>query len=219
MHSLLEQLTQRQWLWQGSALPGVGQLLSSGFAEFDRQLGGWSASGLLVLHSQPAIGELRLLLPLFKQQQQQGMLALINPPHLVQAEPLAAQGIQPEQLLLISGVAEPDALWAAEQLLHSGLCSLVLLWQPTLNSKAARRLQLAAEAGQAQLLQLTSLAPALNLPLALALSLQPQPRGLQLEVLKRRGGFAGQAFSLNWQQEWPELYPVAEVVTPLAVTA
>jgi protein ImuA len=219
MHTLLEQLTQRQWLWQGSVLTNTGQQLSSGFAEFDRQLGGWPASGVLVVHSPPAVGELRLLLPLLKQQQQQGLLALINPPHLVQAEPLAAQGIQPEQLLLISGVAESDALWAAEQLLHSGLCSLVLLWQLSLTSKAARRLQLAAEGQHAQLVQLTQQTPTLNLPFALAISLQPQQQGLRLEVLKRRGGFAGQAFSLNWQQEWPELYPVAEVVTSLAVTA
>ena len=163
---------------------------------------------MLVLQSQPAIGELRLLLPLFKQLQQQGLLGLINPPQLLQAEPLAAQGINPSQLLLLSGVSETDALWAAEQLLQSGLCSLVLLWQGTLARKAARRLQLAAQAQQALVLQLTTQQPELTLPLALALQLLPQPQGLQLKVLKRRAGWAGQQFYLNWQQEWPELYPV-----------
>lgn len=220
MHSLLEQLTQRQWLWQGSALPAAGQQLSSGYAEFDRQLGGWPASGLLVLQSQPAIGELRLLLPLFKQLQQQGLLGLINPPQLLQAEPLAAQGINPSQLLLLSGVSETDALWAAEQLIQSGLCSLVLLWQGTLARKAARRLQLAAQAQQALVLQLTTQQPELTLPLALALQLLPQPQGLQLKVLKRRAGWAGQQFYLNWQQEWPELYPVlSRTQAALAETA
>lgn len=219
MHSLLEQLSQRQWLWQGSELTRAGQQLSSGFAEFDRQLGGWPASGLLVLHSQTAIGELRLLLPLLKQQQQQGLVALINPPHLLQAEPLAAQGILPEQLLLISEVAESDALWAAEQLMHSGLCRLLLLWQTSLSHKAARRLQLAAEAQHAQFLQLTQQAPVLNLPFALAINLQPQQLGLRLEVLKRRGGWAGQVFNLNLQHEWPELYPAPIAATPFSVTA
>ena len=58
------------------------------------------------------------------------------------------------------------------------------------------------------MLQLTTQQPELTLPLALALQLLPQPQGLQLKVLKRRAGWAGQQFYLNWQDEWPELYPV-----------
>jgi len=41
-----------------------------------------------------------------------------------------------------------DALWAAEQMLRSGLHGVVALWSPALEAPIERRLQLAAETGR-----------------------------------------------------------------------
>lgn len=207
MQGLLEQLSRRQLIWQGSAIRQHSAGLPSGFAEFDHILGGWPAQGLVALQSVPAIGELRLVLPLLVSLQQEGLLCFINPPQQLHAEPFLAAGLQLNKVLLLEKLTAADALWAAEQLLHSGLFRVVLLWQKSLSALAGRRLQLATEQQQALLIQYSQAVPTLSLPLALALHLTPSNQGLHLKVLKQRGSWAGQAFMLNMQASWPALYP------------
>lgn len=207
MQGLLEQLSRRQLIWQGSAVRQNTAGWPSGYPEFDQALGGWPSQGLIALQSLPAIGELRLVLPLLGLLQQRGLLCLINPPQQLHAEPLLAAGLQLHKILLLSQLTEADGLWAAEQVLRSGLFKAVLLWQPCLSQVAGRRLQLAAEQQQALLIQFSTKTPTLSLPLALALSLSPTAQGLQLRVLKRRASWAGLEFTLNMQAAWPALYP------------
>lgn len=207
MQGLLEQLSNRQLIWQGSAVKQNTAGWPSGYPEFDQALGGWPQQGLVALQSVPAIGELRLVLPLLGVLQQQGLLCFINPPQRLHAEPLLCAGLQLHQILVVSTLNGGDSLWAAEQILRSGLFKAVLLWLPRLPKVAGRRLQLAAEQQQALLLQFSTEVPTLSLPLALALSLSPTAEGLQLKVLKRRASWAGLEFTLNLQKTWPALYP------------
>jgi hypothetical protein len=83
-----------------------------------------------------------------------------------------------------------DALWATEQALRAGTCGAVLAWPATANMKRLRRLQLAAETGNALgvLFRPGSVA-AENSPAAMRLKLDPAPRGLAVHILKRRGGW------------------------------
>lgn len=216
MQALLEQLSRRQLIWQGSAVRQPTGQLPSGFAEFDQALGGWPQSGVIALQSVAAVGELRLLLPVLCQLQAQGFICLINPPQLLQGDALLAAGLKLSGILLLEHLSERDALWAAEQVLRSGLFKAVLLWLPQLAQVAGRRLQLAAEQQQAILVQFTGQTPTLSLPLALALQLTPTASGLAISVLKQRGAWAGQTLHLNWQTLWPALYPEP---TPGAVSA
>lgn len=219
MQALLEQLSRQQLVWQGSALRAKAQGVSSGYAEFDAAVGGWPEYGLVTLQSIPAIGELRLVLPALKPLQQQGLLCFINPPQPLQAEPLAAAGLQLSHILLLEQLTVADGLWAAEQILRSGLFKVVLLWQPQLSLVASRRLQLIAEQQQALLIQLTQHAATSSLAVTLALQLEPSADGLQIRVHKQRGHWAGQVFNVSFMPYWPECYSKkAAVSTVLSAT-
>ena len=54
-----------------------------------------------------------------------------------------------------------DALWAAEQILRSGCCGALLLWQQHVRSEALRRLHLAAQSGETLFCLMRPLAAAL----------------------------------------------------------
>jgi protein ImuA len=78
-----------------------------------------------------------------------GPAAWIGPPRaadLPWPPGLAPFGLDPAGLLLIDAAGE-DALWAAEQALRSPALAAVVAVLPRLDLAAARRLQLAAEAG------------------------------------------------------------------------
>jgi protein ImuA len=78
-----------------------------------------------------------------------GLAAWIAPPRgadLPWPPGLAAFGLDPAHLLLIEA-AGTDSLWAAEQALRSPALAAVVAVLPRLDLAAARRLQLAAEAG------------------------------------------------------------------------
>jgi hypothetical protein len=59
----------------------------------------------------------------------------------------AALGIPLEQTVVVRPAKARDALWAWEQSLRSGAVAVALGWVETLNDRAFRRLQLAAETG------------------------------------------------------------------------
>lgn len=213
MQTLLEQLSRRQLIWQGSAVRTNTAVTPSGYAEFDATLGGWPEHGLVTLQSIPAIGELRLVLPALVALQQQGLVCFINPPQQLHAEPLLAAGLQLSHILLLEQLSAADALWAAEQILRSGLFKVVLLWQTQLAPIAARRLQLVAEQQQALLFQFTQQAAITALPVALALQLEPSAEGLQIRVHKRRGHWPGQVFSVSFISHWPMCYTKQQVIS------
>ncbi|MDT0617947.1 translesion DNA synthesis-associated protein ImuA [Salinisphaera sp. P385] len=174
-------------IWRGGAAadtPG----LPSGFAALDQRLpgGGFPANGLTeITPDSSGIGELGLMLPALIAAIEQGRhLLWVAPPHLPYAPALAAAGLDLTRLATVTTASAPDALWAAEQGLRAG--AVVVLWAADFTAPAARRLQLAAEAGNRPgFIQRPPGMPAdPRLPAALRLRLAPGPL---VHVLKCRG--------------------------------
>ena len=90
------------------------------------------------------------------------------------------------RLEIIHAPEPDDALWAFEQCLRSGSCAAVLGWPEGASHAALRRLQVAADHGQALGVALRSARHAPQ-PSPAALRLQLLPDG-GLQVLKCRGG-------------------------------
>lgn len=152
-----------------------------------------------LLPSQEGIGELGLIMPALAHLSQRGRwVAWIAPPYIPYAPALAGQGIRLSQLLIIQPQSSRDSLWAVEQTLRSGQCGAVVTWPREIDDRALRRLQLAAEAGQAWGLLYRSPQTATTAsPAALRISLQSAAEGLSVRILKRRGGSATAPITLK----------------------
>lgn len=204
----LSDLKQQGHIWCLNDAPPAQQALApTGFAELDLLLGGgWPTQQVIELRTAFGIGEFRLLLPYLQQQARLGKLqAYINTPAQLHAPFLSSQGLPLWQLLDVRA-QDRDALWAAEQCLKSGCCSTVLLWQHALDIARLKRLQLAAAAGQAELFLLRPAGQAqLSLPVGLSLALSPADQGIEVRVLKRRGGWPGARQLVNFSARWPRL--------------
>jgi len=208
MEGALDELLRHPALWRARDAVCDGDAASqaaripTGFTVLDECLPnrGWPSGALVeILCREPGIGELSLLLPaLAELSRAQRWLAWIAPPHHIAVPALEARGVDPEQILLVRCASQGEVLWAAEQALRSGACGAVLLWFQAMFSngarrtdgfRALRRLQLAAEAGNSLGVMFRDGAAARGAsPAALRLALTPHERGLQVDVLKSRGG-------------------------------
>jgi protein ImuA len=123
--------------------------IPTGFNELDRALlGGWPTPSLIeVLIDAYGIGELQLLLPLFRKLIQDGpqppLMIWLNSPYIPNGVAFAQHQIVAHHWLT-ERLQERDVLWAAEQALRSNACSIALAWISTSNMAALRRLKLAA---------------------------------------------------------------------------
>ena len=209
MNTILNYLKSKQLVWHGNHVSAVLPAASTGFSELDAALaGGFPEQGVVDIHSALGIGELRLLLPYLcaRQQTQQRLLVFIAPPMQLNSEMLAEYGFALSQVLFIHPEDPQQALWSAEQCLKSACCQAVLLWHQGLEIHQVKRLQLAAEQGQAlQVLFRSQLDISLSLPVTLAMKLRTDPAGLSLEITKRKGGWSRAPFVLNMAQHWPAL--------------
>jgi len=191
----LEQLKRDGALWQGRrTMPSAGRLLSSGWPLLDELLGGgWPRAALIEVLSDVHQG-LSLVLPLLAARSSGSRwLAWVAPPYVPYAPALLARGIRVEQLLLVQDVSAEQRLWAAEQALKSGACGAVLLWPEQVRMAQLRRLQLAAEQGDCPgILFRSPRAAGQASPAALRLRVRPAPLGLEVEVIRRRGTWAGE---------------------------
>jgi hypothetical protein len=173
--------------------------LPSGFAALDAELPGhgWPRGALTeILVDGHGFGEVSLLLPALRQLRSAGDWALaIAPPHPLHA-PAWAAGLggelapgDLEHLVVVSPAAARDALWAAEQALLSGAPRAVLCWSAAADTRAVRRLQVAAGQGGAAAFLFRPRSRAHEpSAAALRLSLAPAPQGaLAVTILKRRG--------------------------------
>lgn len=190
----LDELKRNGALWQGrrGRLAPEG-LLASGWPVLDELLGGgWPRAALIEVLSDAHQG-LSLLLPLLARlSTRPRWLVWVAPPYVPYAPALAARGVRVGQLLLVRDVSAGQGLWAAEQALKSGACSIVLAWPAQLQTAQLRRLQLAAEQGDCVAILFRSVRTvAQGSPAALRVRVRPVPPGLQVEVLKRRGGWGG----------------------------
>jgi protein ImuA len=178
-------------LWRASQLAhSSARCIDTGHATLSSQLpgGGWPTGTLIdLLLQQPGIGELRLLRPALQAAAGRSIV-LLQPPHAPQALALAALGLPPSQLVWIRSTRSADTLWAAEQVLRSGSCGALLLWQNHARNESLRRLHLAAQCGETLFFMLRPLSSAQDAsPSPLRLSLRPAAGGLDIGFVKRRG--------------------------------
>lgn len=207
MYELIEQLKQKQWLWQGKMPHEPQHHYSTGFALLDQKLdGGFPKHGVIELQTTSGIGELRLLLPHLTQNNDGRLSVFIRPPGYLCAEMLATEKLDHNQVLLIYPDSAQHALWAAEQCLKSGACSNVMLWQTELEVHQARRLQVASETGSCLHFLFQQPQQSLfSLPVNLSMTLTPHPQGLEVTITKRKGGWSRGSFVLDMSQRWPHL--------------
>ncbi|MBM4218657.1 MAG: translesion DNA synthesis-associated protein ImuA [Gammaproteobacteria bacterium] len=196
MNGVAELLLRHPALWRGAGA-GVPETVPTSFRALDARLpgGGWPLATLIeLLVPATGVGEIRLLLPALKRLAMvEGTaprwVAWLAPPHLPYAPALADAGLDPARMLVVRPRAGPDRLWAMEQALRSGACAAVLGWAGTVDGTALRRLKLAAEEGRTPAFLLR---PATHRgdgsPAALRLVLAARDFGLDVEILKSRGG-------------------------------
>jgi protein ImuA len=208
-------------LWRGCELAGqqATRVQASGWPELDAELpgGGWPLGALTeVLSPQSGVLEWRLCAPALKPVVAAGGTVLVvAPPQVPHLPGLGQMGLEPSRLVWVQAEAPAQRLWATEQLLRSGACAAVLAWLPQVRPEQLRRLQLAAQGGQALLWAFRPEAArheASAAPLRLLASpgrpLGGPARGaagalasIQLQLLKRRGPVHEQALQLP---AWPE---------------
>lgn len=235
MKPALEALLKKERnLWRGRDQYHTQDTLPTGHAALDAALpaGGWSLGSLCeLLPERQGIGEFSLLLPTLKQiTTDQQWVALLNPPYLPYAPALANAGLELERVLVVDTGNDADTLWSAEQLLRSATFQAVILWLNKVEAGQLRRLQLAAEAGNAMAVAYRDAsAAAKHSPAALRIQLAPakvsatvsattgtpvsQNSGLELQILKARGGalqtllIEGSEFDALQGIEWPGYKP------------
>lgn len=190
----LDGLLAQRRVWKGHARPGTSVAPQpTGWQELDDALptAGWPEAALSeLLLPADGLGELRLLWPTLARlsQRKEAVIALVCPPYRPCPAAWHAAGIRLSALQLIAATNPREALWATEQCLRSGACSAVLGWPRNADDRALRRLQVAAETGQALGFAFRPAKAAANpSPAALRLLLEAPGR---LRVLKCRGGLA-----------------------------
>ncbi|MCK9609399.1 MAG: translesion DNA synthesis-associated protein ImuA [Methylomonas sp.] len=185
-------LRSQSLVWRGLQSPDSLQTgIPTGFPELDGLLpgGGWPAGALLNLEiARIGGGELPLLLPAMAELSRQGRrIVWLAPPYRPYAPGLQQAGIEPAQLLVVACSSNADLLWALEKLLRTGCCGMALAWpKQRLAAHQTRRLQLAAEAGNALAVLFTGPGASTG-HAALNIALQRQADGLLLEIRKARG--------------------------------
>ena len=187
----LDRLLDQRQVWRGRQAQVRPQgLQPTGHAELDARLpdGGWPAAALTeLLLASPGCGELQLLWPsLARLSAESGRVVLVAPPFIPYAPAWQAAGVDLRWLVQVEA-AQADALWAAEQCLRSGSCAAVLCWPGHADDRALRRLQVAAETGQALAFACRPQQAAHN-PSPAALRIAIDTRPAQWRVLKCKGG-------------------------------
>jgi hypothetical protein len=190
----LQNLLRSSQLWRGTQSSRI-KTQASGYAALDAVLpgGGWPVGALTeLLPVIDGIGELRLSLPALKALNDAGRrIVFVHPPYTPYPPALLRAHLSLKNILWVSPENDEDARWAAEQTLRTGAAGAVLLWSDTRDDRGLRRLQLAAEAGQAlAFLYRAPSARCQSSPAALRMVLKPQENAVRVEIIKARGGHA-----------------------------
>jgi hypothetical protein len=140
-------------VWRGGANDYAVPFVPSEHAALDAALPhrGWTQGAMTeILIDVDGIGELDLVLPaLARLTQQRHHIVFVAPPYLPYAPALLACHIDLDYLHCVETQSDMEALWAAEQCLRSGICAAVLCWPRQASDRSLRRLQVAAEFGNA----------------------------------------------------------------------
>jgi hypothetical protein len=198
----LDAVLQHPGVWRRSASAQQHvRALPTGLGELDALLpgGGWPCGALSeILFEYDGLGELTLLMPaLTELTRRRQRVVFVAPPYIPYAPALTAQGLDLRYVVQIESNAVEGA-WSAEQCLRSGSCGAVLSWLPQADYTQLRRLQLAAESGDA-LAFLFRPAQAANKssPAALRLQLHADAEQVDIEILKCRGSLHRQNSSIS----------------------
>lgn len=188
----LGEVLRHPGIWRrGSASLRSVRTQATGHAELDAQLpgGGWPLGALTeILVESDGLGELALVMPaLAALTRARRRVAIIAPPYVPYPPALAAAGIALEHVVQIDAEAA-DTHWSAEQCLRAGCCAAVLHWLPNADYRQVRRLQLAAETGDALAFLFRPLQAAEQAsPAALRLKVSHSETGSCIDILKLRG--------------------------------
>lgn len=179
-------------IWRGRIVEQQVPSASTGHVALDALLPhrGWTLGTLSeVLFDADGTGELELVLPVLAElTRQRRHVVIVAAPYVPYAPALRAHDVQLEYLHCIEA-NENEALWAAEQCLRSGVCAAVLCWPRRAHERSLRRLQVAAEAGQALGFAFRPARAATNpSPAATRIRLPLRNDGTRIEVIKCRGG-------------------------------
>jgi hypothetical protein len=190
----LESVIARADIWRGKDFAPKAHGVSSGFEDLDELLPerGWPRGALTeILTEREGVGAIRLLMPaMARLSDDKRWLALIAPPYIPYAPAFAGLGIDLSRILVVHDREGRDKLWALEQALRSGTCSAVFAWLPYTDTGSLRRLQLAAEAGDTMGVVFRSQRALHDVsPAALRLKLTATNKGVNVKVLKCRGGW------------------------------
>ena len=194
----LDAVLKHPGIWRRSASAQAHvRALSTGLPGLDALLpgGGWPRGALSeILIENDGIGECSLLLPALAALTQAGRrVVFVAPPYIPYAPALDAHGLDLRYVVQIESTASEGA-WSAEQCLRSGSCGAVLGWLPQADYTLLRRLQLAAESGDAlAFLFRPAQAASKSSPAALRLQLHVEGSQVDIEILKCRG-------NLDWHR-------------------
>ncbi len=152
-HAALAGIYDHPGIWRRGREPSVAlRTQPTGDAHLDARLpgGGWPRGALTeVLAAQDGLGEMSVLLPAIAAlTQARRRVAVIGPPYIPFAPAWVAAGVDPGHLVQIDAAAA-GRHWSAEQCLRTGCCAAILHWLPQADYQQLRRLQLAAETGDA----------------------------------------------------------------------
>ena len=186
----LDSLIRERRVWRGQpiALPPSAQ--PTGIAALDAALhtGGWPEASLSeILIPADGVGELQLVLPtLVRLTQRQQRVVVVAPPYRPYAPAWRAAGVDLCWLTIVDTTHDRIA-WTMEQCLRSGSCAAVLGWLRQADDRTLRRLQVAADTGQALGFVFRDRA-ALGNPSPAALRLEIDAEHARIKVHKCRGG-------------------------------
>ena len=214
-------LLQNTGMWRASGIDCGRQTgTPTGFAALDRYLpgGGWPTEGVAeVLHDRQGIGELRLLAPALARlsREQARWLLWVAPPYVPYAPALAHAGVDLSRVLIVTPKKQPDILWVLEKALASQSCSAVLAWPGNIRDKEIRRLQVAGKEGHCLgVLFRPGHAVRQASPAELRIRLYgcvssalTEHSSLQLRIIKRRGGWPTDLFTLEFDDRLNQVTP------------
>lgn len=199
----LGRLLEHPAIWRGRSVAQM-ETVPTGFAGLDAALPGqgWPRTGVIeILVPRYGVGEVHLLLPLLAtltRKPEARWCAWISPPWEPFAPELVAQGLALDRLF-IARAEEP--LWAFEQSLITGGCDVVLGWVKSPHARDVRRLQLAAEKGRALGVLFRPRGEGrMSSSAVLRMIVEPAEQGVQVTLLKSRGGHRGAIYIRAAQQ-------------------
>ncbi len=189
-------------VWRASELAiARSTAKTTGHALLDRELPdrGWPRSALIeLLVQQNGIGEMQLLQPILSPLSVSQRVVLIQPPYHPHLMACRAWQVNERNLLWLRPKSSSDALWATEQILKSGNCGAVILWQTDIRPETLRRLNLAAQTTDTWFWLMRPISAAANAsPSPLRIALRPIHGGLSIDIVKRRGPHCENPFCIS----------------------